>query len=397
MNSTAQPDRPKRTGATVSALLWLLVGLVQVLWLMARSVRLLKGAMRAAHEAQRLSERAAPRVRLTARDEGLYTPCEQDEQHHAATPVVFHFTGTGESVYAAFEAAYAMCERNAQLKGARHFVFQAPFRKGAYYGPAAFAEQMWERVLPIARAAEGQIVLLGLSRGGLVAIDAALRIVSELGKPASVLALSPPLAIPARIPVAVRAIAGFEPMLERLSAALSVAHPEVVRFADFWVRRVHLLVAAMIMHDFGVNDTSELALQSVELGERGSVAGCLRAAREFRLLLRATRRDSELFARQLVQECEVQCGRLRAVILWGAQDSWLDARECEAVLRAAYASAQHNHWLATALVPKQAHALGRGSHQSHQQVAGWLEQVSLSTDFQEHVAATARSTERVSA
>jgi surfactin synthase thioesterase subunit len=52
-------------------------------------------------------------------------------------------------------------------------VFEAPLDQGAYYGPEAFGASLWQRVEPIVTHYPGPFVLVGISRGGLVALDTA--------------------------------------------------------------------------------------------------------------------------------------------------------------------------------------------------------------------------------
>jgi alpha-beta hydrolase superfamily lysophospholipase len=260
------------------------------------------------------------------------------------------------------------------LRDASHYVFQAPVARGAYYGPHVFAGAMWERVAKVVEHHDGPFVLIGMSRGGLVALDAGMRIVSELGKVASVLCLSAPLDVPGQIPRAVSTIAGFEGMLLRLGELLPEASRPVRRFAEGCVQRFHLLLTTLILTDFEIDDPRHLQLQLAELEEYGVLAGSLRAAREFRLLLAATRRDGQLFCQQVANVAAQGAGALYAALLWGARDTWIDSNVCQAKLQEAMRREPTHDCLETELVPDQGHALGRTRHDTAQ-LAHWLRRV----------------------
>lgn len=337
----------------------------------------------------RLARAARPRVRaaeesplpspdelsLLKLSEGVYTQHRRTRgDADARSPVVLHFTGTGESVYAASEADLGLCARQAGLCDAIHYMFQAPSTRGAYYGPKVFANAMWERVAPIVEHYDGPFVLIGLSRGGLLALDLAVRIVTELGKPASVLSLSPPLDVPRQIPDAVHTIASFEDMLQRLSELLPHASRWLHAFTEHAIGRVHTLLTALVLTDFDIAGPRALTLQLVELAEHGLIQGSLRAAREFRLLLTATRRDCQLFCRELAHATAHNAGRLFVALVWGERDSWLDTPSCAEAMRDAMAREPSHDFLQLATIADHGHALGR-TEQGLDALSDWLARV----------------------
>lgn len=356
----------RRLRAELWVLLWLAVGGVRLVWFLVFNLRLTLATLPRAQRARKdgpLDPAILPLIKLS---EGVYTP--RVEPHSSPrerkssgerVPLVLHFTGTGESVYAAFEVDLPLCAAEPSLRNAAHYVFQAPAARGAYYGPHVFASAMWERVAPVVEHYEGPFVLIGLSRGGLVALELGMRIVTELGKVASVLCLSAPVDVPAHIPRAVHAIAGFENMLQQVGENLPRCSRLLRQHAESTVQRIHLLLTSLILSDFEIDDPRQLQLQLAELAENGVLPGSLRAAREFRLLLEATRRDGQLFCKDVAHTAATGAGRLYAALLWGERDSWIEAKTCQAQVREAMAREPEHDWLHTELVPDQGHALLR--------------------------------------
>lgn len=345
-------------------LLLLLGGGVRIFWFVVCNPRLSAIARRRVAATTQRAHRAVDLMPLRPVAEGVYSfrdrdsatsPCEEP------VPLVLHFTGTGESVHAAFDAVFPLCQRVPSLQHAVHYVFQAPFARGAYYGPHVFGGAMWERVARVVEHYDGPFVLVGLSRGALVALETGMRIVTELGKVASVLSLSAPLDVPTRIPGVVHTVASFESMLQQLVELSPRVPRALMRFAEYSVHRIYELLTALVMTDLEIDGSSQLALQLAELEEHDVMAAALRASREFRMLLQASRRDGQLFCRQLATATAQNEGRLYAALIWGACDTWMEPGRCESVMRDALRRESSHEWLATALVSGQGHALGRTS------------------------------------
>src|SRR5690606_6169212 len=135
---------------------------------------------------------------------------------------------------------------------------EPPDSKGAYYSSAALASRVWQQVTPVVRRHAGPFVLVGLSRGGVAALEIGSRIVEELGKPAAVVALSAPLAVPPKLPSTVHAMAAFEPVMERLRAQSTRVPAAWRTLAGYLVRLSYLHLTAMVLDELLVSDLSEL-------------------------------------------------------------------------------------------------------------------------------------------
>src|SRR5690349_157392 len=228
--SSALPKAASTPRAALSA--WCQVAqsggaaLARALWLLLRQPSQLWFALSTPWKLLRL-RRLRPAVRdLRALSPGVWrAPLHGEPPEEREPLVVLQFTGTGESVHAAYENTRALLANVPALAGATHYVFEAPLDMGAYYGPEAFGASIWQRVEPIVQHYPGPFVLLGVSRGGLVALDHGVRIAEEHNKVASVLALSAPITRPTRIPIVIAGISGFVESLEGLAQGL----PRVTR------------------------------------------------------------------------------------------------------------------------------------------------------------------------
>jgi hypothetical protein len=256
----------------------------------------------------------------------------RDEQpdDEAQRCVVLHYTGTGESVHAAYENTQHLLAAEPRLAHATHFVFEAPLHKGAYYGPDAFSASVWQRVQPIVSHYEGPFILVGISRGALVALDHGMRAVEECGKVAAVLALSAPLDMPKRIPVSIRTIADFVDVLVRFADVWSQLFLPVRRALNWIIADIYVMLTALILRHHSVYDVAALTRNARDLTDHGVLAGSLRACREFRLLLRASERELALF-RHMVARAALRHGeRFFVTLVWGKDDVWIDAERCRA-------------------------------------------------------------------
>jgi pimeloyl-ACP methyl ester carboxylesterase len=242
--------------------------------------------------------------------------------------VVLQFTGTGESVHAAYENTRRMFEREPRLARASHYVFEAPLEKGAYYGPETYAASNWLRVEPIVAHYPGPFVLVGVSRGGLVALDHGARIAEEHHKVAGVLALSAPVAAPRRIPGVIAAIAGFVESLEGLLLSLPQIAPRVRRHIERHVQFFYLMLIALILRFHRVYSVASLERHALDVRDHGVINATLRAAREFRLLSRAGERKLQLHCQLINQALMQHRQRFFAALVWGAGDRWIDAETC---------------------------------------------------------------------
>jgi pimeloyl-ACP methyl ester carboxylesterase len=323
--------------AAVRLLAWLLVGTAKVAAFVLRSPRDSLRAWRAARQAY-ASYRGEVQRPLTRLGEGLYrleadeaaSECDKDVR-----PTVIYFTGSGETPHAP-TTAYVRLLGSTPARTAGHFVVEAPSGRGAYYGSGAFSARIWERVRPLVEAAEGPFVLVGFSRGALAALDVATRLSDEHSKVVSVLAFSPPLETKSELPRSIVGIAGFEPVLERMEAALPALPAWARRLAGQVVERVHLWFSGLVHIELGMLDPYDLTLTLHDMRLGGALATSIRVVREFRLLVEAKSRELELFARQVAGSA-ARSARFFAALVWGQNDPWAPAEASRARMEAAIA------------------------------------------------------------
>jgi hypothetical protein len=336
MSFSARPSataRLRARGAALwRALLAYAIGSYRVVAMFARNPDLLPLAVRAPiafrHRRGKPTSDLPPLTRVS---DGIWRlPPASSLDDEAQRCVVLHYTGTGESVHAAYENTQHLLAAEPRLAHATHFVFEAPLHKGAYYGPDAFSASVWQRVQPIVSHYEGPFILIGISRGALVALDHGMRAVEECGKVAAVLALSAPLDMPKRIPVSIRTIADFVDVLTRFTDVWSELFRPVQRTLNWIIANIYVMLTALILRHHSVYDVAALTRNARDLTDHGVLAGSLRACREFRLLLRASERELSLF-RHLVARAALRHGeRFFVTLVWGKNDVWIDAERCRA-------------------------------------------------------------------
>lgn len=280
-------------------------------------------------------------------------------------PVVIYFTGTGESAHAPLPAYRALINASAGLSGCEHFVVEAPFSRGAYYGSAAFSSRMWERVQPLVESHAGPFVLVGLSRGAIAALEVGARISEEHGKVAAVLAMSAPLKLPARLPDSVVQIAALERAVERIAEVLPFVPRWVARLAEALVERVHLYLTAVLQVELGMLGAEDFRFAKHDVDVRGPIESSGRAVREFRLLVEAPDRELEHFA-QRVAGVASRTVRFFAALTWGERDQWLPATSCAERLNAALSREQTpSDRVVSSIQPGIGHGLFRDHTGSH--------------------------------
>ncbi|HKO93908.1 MAG TPA: hypothetical protein VJU61_22295, partial [Polyangiaceae bacterium] len=153
--------------------------LARAIWLVLRQPSDLWFALSTPLKLSRYRRTHATEAGLSALSPGVWrvpAPEPAPEAEPLDPLIVLQFTGTGESVHAAYANTRGLFRGVPALANARHYVFEAPLDQGAYYGPEAFGASLWQRVEPIVTHYPGPFVLVGVSRGGLVALDHGARI-----------------------------------------------------------------------------------------------------------------------------------------------------------------------------------------------------------------------------
>lgn len=305
--------------------------LARAVWLLLRQPAQLWFAVSTPFQLARYRRTQAASSGLCALSPGVWRVPAADATRDADAGdplIVLQFTGTGESVHAAYENTRRLFQREPALAQATHYVFEAPLDKGAYYGPEAFGASLWQRVEPIVAHYPGPFVLVGVSRGGLVALDHGARIAEEHGKVASVLALSAPVAAPGQIPTVIAGISGFVESLEGLAQALPALVKGLRRQVEALVSFFYLALIALILRFHRVFSLASLDRHALDVRDHGVIQATLRCAREFRLLVRASDRKLQLHSQLIQQALAQHRRRFFAQLVWGSEDGWIDAQIC---------------------------------------------------------------------
>jgi hypothetical protein len=286
--------------------------------------------------------------------------------------IVIYFTGTGETPHAPLPAYRRLIAAATGLSGLRHYVVEAPWSRGAYYGSSAFSSRIWEQLLPLITREPGPFVFVGLSRGAVAALDTGARVAEEHGKVAAVLAMSPPFKLPQRLPASIVEVAKLEPVVERLGIWLPLSPSWAQQLVTRVVRRVHLLLTAIVHAELGMLAEEDFcyAVRDIEL--RGAVESSARAVREFRLLVEAPDRELDHFTSR-VAAAAARTPRFFASLVWGEEDAWAPAAACHARLsRALVREKTPSDRVALAMLPGRGHGLFREHAHSVEPLAALL-------------------------
>jgi pimeloyl-ACP methyl ester carboxylesterase len=254
-------------------------------------------------------------------------PEQRSDAQDSRAPVVIYFTGTGETPEAMLTAFQPLREQITALSHATEYVVEPPSNQGAYYGPHQFASRIWEGVSPLASHYAGPFILVGISRGALVALDVGARIVEEHAKVAGVLALSPPLMVPPKLPLPVLTLARFVEVVAGLQRQIATGPSWLAGLVEPVVRRAQIFLTAMVLKDLGVLAERELMLAVKAIEEYGALETGLRASREFRLLRETKAREMDLLTEGFVKTV-TQTPGLFASLLWGSLDFWVHSAAC---------------------------------------------------------------------
>jgi hypothetical protein len=329
------PDNgPDRRGARLSAALWLLLTggrellLLASLWLRRRAAHL---------RAIAGLRRALSRVRQHPPDEPLREVAqglhEVDPGHLGAPaqspplPVtVLHLLGTGEILYSPLPGLKRLCAERPALACCRHLIVDTPSEPGAYLGAAAFSLRVARVVRALGPPPPGGLVLTGLSRGALTALELGSQLAIQSDAHVEVLAMSPPVRSDFGRPLTVRTIGALERGCELL---LRVAGERGVlrRLTDWWLGRLYLHNTAFVLAELQMYEQETAERFAHYLSTRQPGPACLRAVREFGLLSRVS--DAELrHVMGGVAERAAASPGLHLTLCWGEADVWLPAERC---------------------------------------------------------------------
>lgn len=239
---------------------------------------------------------------------------------------VVHILGSGEVLYSPLPGLRALLRTAPALAQHRHVVMDTPHHPAAYLGPMEFASRAFQALRPLLEAPErGPLLLVGLSRGAVAAVELAFRAAERTGQPTAALCLSAPTRGDIEWPASVRDIGLLEAGAD---AALRLPLPGFLRrFRRARFRHAYARVTAGVYNELSLDNEEMLALLARHIRETSPERTCLRALREYALLGRVS--DAELrqgfsdFAARAASEDLV-----RLTFCWGTQDVWMPHARC---------------------------------------------------------------------
>lgn len=245
----------------------------------------------------------------------------------AEAPItIVHLLGSGEIAYSPLPGLRAMCALDPEIARHRHVILDTPHAPGAFFGPLEFASRAFHGLRPLLQdPTTGPLLLLGLSRGAIAAIELAFRAVDRTGKPTAAVALSPPTRGDIPWPASVRDVGLLEPGAD---ATIRLPLPKPLRiFRHAGFLRAYVRVTGAMYHELNIDDDGTLDLLARYLRQSRPTETCLRALREYALLARVS--DAELrqayagFAERAAGD-----GRVHLSLCWGEGDVWMPHAAC---------------------------------------------------------------------
>jgi hypothetical protein len=243
---------------------------------------------------------------------------------------VVHLLGTGENVYSPLIGLVGLCLAEPRLRALRHVVADSSYEAGSYLGPSEFATRLRRTLAPLFAGAQ-RLALVGLSRGGTVALTFGSELADEHGVRVGVLALAPPFAHShGRPPASAINIGGFEPIVVNFARQLELS-PWLRPFGRAIVRDLYLRFSAFVLAELRMVSEASVAMFARHVTELDPIDACMRSVREFALLGRVS--DAELrHAISGVTRRLARASSAHAIVCWGQDDSWVDVEPCHALL-----------------------------------------------------------------
>ncbi|MEY4580325.1 MAG: hypothetical protein RL701_5028 [Pseudomonadota bacterium] len=287
--------------------------------------------------------------------------------------LIVHILGTGENVYSPLIGLRLLCKEDPRLLGFRHVIVDTPHDAASYLGPAEFGARV-RRVLAPLLAREERVVIVGLSRGAMTAVDLGADLACERAMPVGILSLAPPLTRPNTLPASVRTIGALEPIAENFLRYLEL-QPWLRGFGTWVLRIFYLRFSAFVLAELHMDDPASLGLFARFIAQIDPKVACLRAVREFGLLCRVSDAELRHALSGALQRLAVS-DSARVIVSWGAEDTWLEVERCRA--RMAEKCEQQgvpSARVSSHVLPGIGHGLGRGAEQEYSQLAQWLWQL----------------------
>lgn len=284
---------------------------------------------------------------------------------------VVHLLGTGENVYSPLTGLRLACAAEPRLCGARHVIVDTPHDAAGYLGPQEFATRLRRALAPLLARERERIVLVGLSRGAMAALDLGADLAATSGMRVGVLAMAPPLARPARPPHSVVNIGGFEPVIENFVPYLELL-PWLAPLGRWITRDLYVRFSGFTLAELRMASAPSLAMFARYVAAADPVLACLRSVREFALLGRVS--DAELrHATSLALQRYAFSETAHVTVCWGAEDAWLDVAPCrERLVGMLERHGVPEGRIEAHVLPGVSHGVSREPGQDFAPIAAWL-------------------------
>lgn len=272
---------------------------------------------------------------------------------------VIHLNGTGEPLHAILPGLETVFSLQPQLAGHRHLLIDVPDAVDAFNGADEFRSALRDILAPVLSGTHGGLLLIGLSRGGVAAMDLGAMWVRTSRRAVGVLALSPPLIGDYERPQTVRDIACLEPMMVQMAQLAKVLPRWWLRAQDWVLRRSYLALTSFTLAEFEMDSAAVLRWAAWDLRRQDPIGSILRANREFAMLLRVSDQVLHAGCNQVARTAASHDG-LSVYMLWGARDKWVPAERCAQRARESFdAAGVPTERVQIDVLPGWGHALSR--------------------------------------
>ena len=351
-----------------------------IAWLFVRQRAEHRRVTRALFKAiRREASSASP---LRALEPGLYEVEPWFLHGHDAAPssppllargalTVVHLLGTGENIYSPLTGLRSLCGTDARLRDVRHVIVDSPHDAAGYLGPQEFATRLRRVLAPLLERERERLVICGLSRGAMAALDLGADLASTHGLRVGVLAMAPPCARPERAPHTVLNIGGFEPIIENFVPYLEL-HRWFQPIGAWITRDLYVRFSGFTLAELRMGSDEAISMFARYVRETDSMVACLRSVREFALLGRVS--DAELrHAVSMAMQRYAFSETARVTVCWGQDDAWLDVGACRERMESMIARhAVPSERIEVHTLSGLSHGVSREPQQDFAPIAAWL-------------------------
>lgn len=289
-------------------------------------------------------------------------------------PTIVHLLGTGENIYSPLIGLAALCRAEPRLRHCRHVIADTPNDAACFLGPNEFATRVRRALEPVLAQNRERIVLAGLSRGATAAFNLGPELAQAHGTRVGVLSASPPLARPAHPPRTVLNIGWLEPVTENFVRTVALL-PWLAPLGNALLHHIYIEFSGFVLAELDMSSDASIEMFARSMKGRDPQACCLRAVREFALLVRVSDAELRQAASAAVRRV-ASSDRVRIALCWGQGDAWVDVAACRARVQTMIerdgVSAER---LSLHVLDDHKHGLGREPHKDFSKLGALLWEV----------------------